>query len=518
MKYTMKKIVAFLLTMVLIINTMPIYALATDSSEAPPLRYASRGAEGNTEDFDVEVSFLDYDNNPIAAPSVTGDYYLIVVETTDFSAGTMASNNGKYWSIQKLDNCAGTGTPFVVHIPGFSDQDYQAYKEDQYSPVGLSYNNLPAEVKENLKVRLVHTTENLDTLGTLINMANSQTDKYNTIMNQSFSGYDPLGTNGPVTDGDVDFRTGFKQGNTKELDVVIEFNPAEDATAIAAGEYFVVLQATSANGTNTYYKVIDLTTDGSAKTIIDVDDGWTNGQQYSPNWKDLTVKVIKAKSPGLVTAGSNEPNANNYYDVAYIKNNSYAYSYTEETDDVNHILHMEHKFTLTHYPLEDALNPVWILGPGVNYGVTAETFNQTGHMQTNFATNNYKCTGGTDVNVQPDLGNTTGSVVAAHIEGHMHMNAPSDVVLFIDKDDIGKVDHNTNNVIVVESSADKISQSIVNPILNHGVAMSGILAQKEATYTPTSKKIDLTVFDDGTIKPINDKVYKNLKELLYAKM
>lgn len=28
----------------------------------------------------------------------------------------------------------------------------------------------------------------------------------------------------------------------------------------------------------------------------------------------------------------------------------------------------------------------------------------------------------------------------------------------------------------------------------------------------------VTVFDDGTIKPIGDKVYKNLKELLYAKM
>lgn len=28
----------------------------------------------------------------------------------------------------------------------------------------------------------------------------------------------------------------------------------------------------------------------------------------------------------------------------------------------------------------------------------------------------------------------------------------------------------------------------------------------------------VTVFDDGTIKPVNDKVYKNLKELLYAKM
>ena len=28
----------------------------------------------------------------------------------------------------------------------------------------------------------------------------------------------------------------------------------------------------------------------------------------------------------------------------------------------------------------------------------------------------------------------------------------------------------------------------------------------------------VTVFDDGTIKPINDKVYKNLKELLQDKM
>ena len=28
----------------------------------------------------------------------------------------------------------------------------------------------------------------------------------------------------------------------------------------------------------------------------------------------------------------------------------------------------------------------------------------------------------------------------------------------------------------------------------------------------------VTVFEDGTIKPIGDKVYKNLKELLYDKM
>ena len=501
MKYTMKKTIAFLLTLVMLVNILPVSVLADQPAEGrrgPLNAPATRGADGNTEDFDVEVSFHDYDDNPIAAPSVTGNYYLIVMDTEDFSAATVAnSSNDTYWNIVNLGNCAGTETPFTVSIPGLSNREYEAYSNNPDHLVGTAYNDLPDDIKSNLKVRLVHTTEDLNDLGKLKGLARHQVEKYNTIMNQSFIGYDPLGTNGPVSDGAVDYRTGFKQGNTKELDVVIEFDPAEDAEVIQAGEYYVVLEATSADGNNKYYKTVDLATDGSVKTIIKLEGDWSDGQQYSPNWQSVTAKIIKAKNH--IDPGPNKPNENDYYDVAYVKNNKYTYSYVLETDNENHILHMEHKFTLSDYPLEDALDPLWVLGPGVNYGVTAQTFNQVGHMQTNLATNNYICHGGYDVNITPDLGNTTGSIVAGSIDDVMHLvlKEADKLVLFINEDDIDKIDGSVQNTIVVKSSTEKIAQSIVNPILNHGEAMSGILAQKEATYKPTSQTFDLTVFDDG---------------------
>ena len=49
--------------------------------------------------------------------------------------------------------------------------------------------------------------------------------------------------------------------------------------------------------------------------------------------------------------------------------------------------------------------------------------------------------------------------------------------------------------------------------LENGTKVSAIIdGQKIVGWTI------VTVFEDGTIKPIGDKVYKNLKELLYNKM
>lgn len=63
--------------------------------------------------------------------------------------------------------------------------------------------------------------------------------------------------------------------------------------------------------------------------------------------------------------------------------------------------------------------------------------------------------------------------------------------------DADKVDHNTGHTILVESTQSKISDSIVNPILNYGRSMSAALDAKEATYAPGSPNIDLTQFPDG---------------------
>ena len=61
MNYTMKKITAFMLTLMMLVNIAPLNVLATDIVEAPPLRY------NEPNDFDVEINFLDYDNHIVEA-------------------------------------------------------------------------------------------------------------------------------------------------------------------------------------------------------------------------------------------------------------------------------------------------------------------------------------------------------------------------------------------------------------------------------------------------------------------
>lgn len=49
--------------------------------------------------------------------------------------------------------------------------------------------------------------------------------------------------------------------------------------------------------------------------------------------------------------------------------------------------------------------------------------------------------------------------------------------------------------------------------LNDGIKVSAIIDGNDIVGWTI-----VTVFDDGTIKPINDKVYKNLKELIDDKL
>ena len=207
--------------------------------------------------------------------------------------------------------------------------------------------------------------------------------------------------------------------------------------------------------------------------------------------------MIRANTGTTINPGPTSPEPGTYTEAFTIGNNSFTYERNETTNSSGNLTSIEHKLTLTANPLEKALTPAQVLGPGINYGITAGVFDQVGHMETNFATNLYKCSAGNQVNVDPDLGNNTGAIAAAKIEGKMHMNSQRDVVLFVDEADANKVDHNTAHTILVESTQNKISESIVNPILNYGKSMSDTLKAKEATYAPSSPNIDLTQFPDG---------------------
>ena len=161
------------------------------------------------EKYDVEVNFLDYSADNIPAPEVEGNYYLIAMAVDNFNASTIAALEGTpYWYIKKLENYAGTTTPDVISIPGFSNQPDNGYYFSESYVVGKPYALMTDEEKESIKVRLVHTTENLSTYNDLHRWATGNNiDTYNEVINGSFPDYDVLFSE-PVSDGDVEYRIG----------------------------------------------------------------------------------------------------------------------------------------------------------------------------------------------------------------------------------------------------------------------------------------------------------------------
>ena len=363
--------------------------------------------------FDVRITFRDKDGNAIPAPAVDGNYYLIALDVGqggDFSADNVATlPSNTYWYIEKLSGFDGTSTPTVVSVPGFSNVIYEDYSADPSHPIGTAYQDLPPEVKSRIKVRLVHSTREIQTFGNLRQWAGSnEVTVYNAAINGSFAGYTPDAGNGPVTDGAVDYQIGFRKKEPISHKVVIHFDPADSAVTIPGEDYYLLLEATSLDGTRQYYKTVELKTEGEVSTTITLDEDnatWSNGQALSPNWQSITGTVIRKNDGATITPGATSPEPGTYTEAFTIGNNSFTYEKTEDRDGSNRLKSIEHKLTLTANPLENALTPAQVLGPGINYGITAGVFDQVGHMETNFATNLYRCSAGNQVNVDPDLGN-----------------------------------------------------------------------------------------------------------------
>ena len=145
-----------------------------------------------------------------------------------------------------------------------------------------------------------------------------------------------------------------------------------------------------------------------------------------------------------------------------------------------------------------------ILGSGIEYGITANEFNHTGHLQTNFAVNKYIGDGASGNSVTPNLSYSgsdpqPGSMAVAEISGQMHMTVNSGKMLFYTPNsEKNKVIGNlNNNVIFVPMTKDNVSRYIVNPIISHGSAMSGLLAEFDSISVPTSGVIDLTSYAEN---------------------
>ena len=153
-----------------------------------------------------------------------------------------------------------------------------------------------------------------------------------------------------------------------------------------------------------------------------------------------------------------------------------------------------------------------ILGSGVYYGITAQYFDQGGHIQSNFAANKYY----PGNIVEPDLAGNGSMIVIAdpqpasdgyYLEiGGSHVEGTDTVVYMGNNGGSNKVRNISDRtwVHVVPSETEYLNESIVQPIINHGVSISNELLQHNITFEPKTRDIDLmdlppdaTIYLDG---------------------
>ena len=448
--------------------------------------------------LDVSVVLYDYDDQTtITIPSdITSDNIVLVVWVGD--NGDISTTTGDIpWKVVDMNGIKGQNTPYNITIDSFNRQ---AWSQDG----AISYSSLTPEQKANIKARLVHSTKSVSefNLGALQNRFWNESE-YTTIWNGGFDGFGMSvdHVTGLVTEGRYEIN--LKKANRKEQDVVFEFEDSSEAGAIDSN-YYVLLKGLKLGGNpnqdwDYYYYVVLVNIDGSnPKVYLPVTGYWSDNQQFSENWTNLSATIIKPKGNNVIQTGGRKPQPNEYQEAYVMGDYTFNYEgFVSETDEENHVDRQEFLFTLKKADYEPAKTPEEIVGPGIDFGITADEFKQCGHLQSNFATNNYSGHGDTAINVQPDLSNVPGTSVASKITGNIYYNNPSGAVILTNDNDTSKVGGHTEFCVIEHSTESKIKNTIVDPIINYGAAVSDILINKEPTLTPKSNEIDLTQFPDG---------------------
>ncbi len=423
------------------------------------------------------------------------------------------------WAAYQIDNIKGHAGTYNVSFDSFDTQ--------QWGGQNVSYSSLTQEQKEKLKIRVVHSSKPLDQLklGHLKQMATGsqqQKDEYDELWNGGFEGYSISGAHNSGLNAEAGtYEVGFKQGNKHELDVVLTFDPASDKGPIASGKSYILLEATSSDGNNKYYYVVEATTDGTEDVVyLPITGNWSSGQKFSSHWTGLTAKVIAPKPGKTIQTGGVKPENTDYKEGYLIGDYKYTYEghVDHENDDVNHIDREEFKFKLSSATYEDAKTPDDVLGDAVDFGIVADTYKQAGHSETNYAVKNLNHNANTDV-----CGSGTGWMpfYVSNITGNSldieKTACPIDLYLPEDQDSkLAQAHINYLKTHTFDETAPAAIQglpmlteyhlshseieSYVDSMIAYGKTQSAAMAAK-TTFAPVlsgnNKTVDTTQFPDG---------------------
>ena len=339
----------------------------------------------------VNVSLYDYDDTTaIDFPSNFGGNDNVYMFVWDDSSHQDIKDlpNDTPWACIKLttdettdeNNIKGHSSPYSVNVDSFNTEPWGGGNK--------SYSKLTDDQKNSLKVRVIHTDGSAPTLGILKNMAQWQKPEFEKLWNGGFDGYamSQKHDSGLISPGN--YEVNFIKGNTLEHDVVLEFVPESDKGAVSG--YYVLLDATSADGNNHYYYVVEAVTDGSSgKVLLPIKGNWSSGQPYSDNWKNIKASVITPKAGKTIQTGGVVPNSDDYTSSYMIGDYLYSYDGEQEEIDEDHTQHKEFILILKKGNFDPAIDPYDVLGEGAEYGVIADEYERKDHTETNFAVNRY---------------------------------------------------------------------------------------------------------------------------------
>ena len=344
-----------------------------------------------------------YDHDDATTIPFPGDFgggdsvFAFVFVDDDGDASTLPDNT--FWSAVNLNDIKGSNSPYEINIDSFGTQQW-------YNDHSKNYSDLTDEQKNNLKVRIIHTGSE-PSLGSLKQL---DAAAFAVLWNGGFDGYDMSGKHASGLTSTGNYEVNFKQGNTKELDVTLKFDPASAKGPIEGGKYYVMLDATSADGNNHYYYVVEAAADGNESTVnIPITENWSSGQPFSNNWKNIKATVITPKAGKTITPGGNKPGDADYNTSYMIGDYLAAYTGREtETDETNHIQHDEFVIKLTKANFDSAIDPYDVLGEGAEYGVVADEYERLSHTETNFAVNKYIESTGAGIDLAANGGESEG--------------------------------------------------------------------------------------------------------------
>ena len=368
-----------------------------------------------------------------------------------------------------------------------------------------------------------------------------------------------------IPGGDSQTLATFKHNKT-EYKIALEFDAAPD---FADGDH-IYLRATAHHASEDDYYVEPLVFSGATQNIITVQDAdinlWVNGnegtgQRYNGNpSEDVKVEIVSAtsdrsrsniiKNEKVVAAA--EGDIVDGFKVSYVGQKKSEDTITHTTTYTNTVRFT--KVTATKgYTYKDILG-----NNGVNFGIVADKFSHTGHMQTNFAANSFEGSSG----FRPDLSDpNAGSIYIAHFANITANKDEYNVPAFVSQTIVTEPSENLINlesisdahpanyfanlytefpaseklmtndramnhtseenakndpysyyVVQKQMSSDDITNTVINPMIRHMQSMSDTLTSQEANYTPIL--IDNKYIVDGTSYPEGVTLYVDGDKML----